>query len=253
MQVTQYSGRKEGVLDIRPAGMKRGDRQGSPGKGKVRAFTLTELLVVVAIIAALTALCLPGSLKAIEMAKAARCAGNLKQLGAGFQMYAGDHDGTILTLNEVSSPGANSRYWPNLLTPYISVTQWRYTGAQSWGDTIEGVFHCPSATLYYNGGGYGVNELHLGKPGRITKIFSITRPTQLWLVGDALIGRPPKSKTSASVWCPLDSSWGSGNGYEAAPRHNGRSNVCFVDGHVEAVPYADLKANKNDIFGHNGF
>lgn len=229
------------------------NRQGLPDKNKATGFTLVELLVAVGIVAALVALCLPGSLKAIEVGKSAKCASNLKQLGAAFQMYAGDHDGTILTLNEVSSPGGNSRYWPNSLTPYIAVTQWRYAGAQAWGDTIEGVYHCPSATAYYNGGGYGVSELHLAKPGRITKIFSITRPTQLWLVGDALIGRPPKSKTSASVWCPLDSSWGSGNGYEAAPRHNGKSNVCFVDGHVEPVLYSDLKTNKNDIFGHYGF
>lgn len=228
-------------------------KRGLPEKGGTGGFTITELLVVIGVIAVLAALCLPGSLKAIESARAARCMGNLRQLGAGFQMYAGDHDGTMLTLNEVSSPGANSKYWPNLLVPYIPITQWRYSGAQGWGDTIEGVYRCPSAKAYYNGGGYGVNELHLGKPGRITKIFSITRPAQLWLLGDALIGKAPNSKTSASVWCSTCTSWGNGTGYEAAPRHNGKSNVCFVDGHVEACSYEDLRINKNDIFGHYGF
>ncbi len=54
------------------------------------AFTLVELLVVVAIIAILVALLLPGLSRAKSQANSARCQSNLRQLNLALLSYAHD-------------------------------------------------------------------------------------------------------------------------------------------------------------------
>lgn len=55
------------------------------------AFTLLELLVVVAIIAVLAGMLLPALARAQGTARKAACVGQLHQLGLGWQVYLDDH------------------------------------------------------------------------------------------------------------------------------------------------------------------
>lgn len=60
-----------------------------------RAFTLVELLVVIVIIAMLSAIIVPASERVLHSSRAAHCLGNLRNLGAALQLYLGDNNNIL--------------------------------------------------------------------------------------------------------------------------------------------------------------
>lgn len=64
----------------------------------LRAFTLVELLVVVAVAGVLAAIAVPIYQRIAESGRATGCVGNLRQLGIGLSAYLGDHNMILPTL-----------------------------------------------------------------------------------------------------------------------------------------------------------
>jgi len=99
-----------------------------------RAFTLVELLVVIATIAILAALLLPALGRAKESARRTECASHLRQILVAALMYADENDGRLpaqLTDGRpVRAVGGDGRNYYDLLTPYT---------------LAPGVWLCPSA------------------------------------------------------------------------------------------------------------
>ena len=100
---------------------------------KPRAFTLIEILVVIAIIAVLAGLLIPVVAKSRAKAAQARCAAQLHGIGQMLQMYFGENRNTLPKVNMMPSlqPPLNS--YPSLvqlLAPY-------HQG-------VTRVFQCPS-------------------------------------------------------------------------------------------------------------
>jgi len=60
------------------------------------AFTLIELLAVIAIVTVLSSLILSGVISAKQKAGSTRCKSNHRQFGLAFSLYAGDHDDAVL-------------------------------------------------------------------------------------------------------------------------------------------------------------
>jgi prepilin-type N-terminal cleavage/methylation domain-containing protein len=127
-----------------------------PAEGGARrhhGFTLIELLVVIAIIAILAAMLLPALTSAKERAKRISCLSNLKQLGLGIFIYAGDSGDTVPACSYAAGGAAYNTYvlWEQAGANGLAVpatTQATNTGILfRTGAMPSGkVFYCPSVT-----------------------------------------------------------------------------------------------------------
>ncbi len=109
------------------------------GRTTPHGFTLVELLVVVAIIALLLSILLPGLQKAREVARQAVCLSNVRSAATSQHLYAGDFQDQLAMALEYELPGGmgEKTFWTGLLLEYFDRDE----------DDYSNLFLCPSDRL----------------------------------------------------------------------------------------------------------
>jgi prepilin-type N-terminal cleavage/methylation domain-containing protein/prepilin-type processing-associated H-X9-DG protein len=260
--------------------MKRRQRRDAVTK----AFTLVELLVVIAIIAILASLLAGGIAKGKAAADSAVCKNNLHQLDVAVRMYV-NACGAYPTVRALGPPPyPPTKKLPELLEPYLDGATVdpalpapihvcpgyrRVKGVSrgtlgSYGYNINGRF---SYVGYYHGDSLALHSLGLG--GRfMTTDNGLTRsllptleefvvkPSDMVEIGDTLLGSLQMDTGEKFIAGFTEAfshdTYAEPFGDELAlsayrNRHGGRWNVSFCDGHIENLRTKQLFDPKNDF------
>ncbi|MCE5241424.1 DUF1559 domain-containing protein [bacterium] len=208
-----------------------------------RGFTLIELLVVIAIIAILAAILFPVFAKAREKARQTSCLNNIKQLTLGFLQYVQDYDerfpdDSFIPGMPQGSQGVNVCWWRFKIQPYIK--NWQVFACPS-GETNR---DWSSSVNTQGQGSYGYDSATSGGLGGVS-LGSLSTPAARILVSDARHwglascwpGNAAYPTYNSSEWvAPNCGANAQAHWNERSSRHNGGSNVGFVDGHAKWLP-----------------
>ncbi|MFA6287059.1 MAG: prepilin-type N-terminal cleavage/methylation domain-containing protein [Opitutaceae bacterium] len=199
-------------------------------------FTLVELLAVLAIVGVLAGILIPLVSMSRNSARASVCAGNLREMGHAFLLYAGDHK------NNLPKAVGNSTLWPNTywmwqLYPYLGLRDTANPAGQK-ALIYDGVFRCPSnddfdlsSSSWLKWGSYGMNTFNPASAGTALQVnindsTYIPLPAHVALVVECVDAKVQNASYAYSM--PL-------------LRHSSKDNILFCDGHVESVPKNGLQ------------
>ncbi len=171
-----------------------------------RSFTLVELLVVIAVISIIAALLMPSLNSAKQSAQDVQCGQNERQIQMAIRLYADDHD------YKYPSPIVWDQQYRQiyLLSNYVRPLTF-FRCPLSRGDINDpawaGVYYTPAPV----DGVIQRTEYKINDDGGLVgnDLGGLLRPQKIVFVIDAMDG---------------------------SPRHRGKSNLCFFDGHVELLP-----------------
>lgn len=223
-----------------------------------QAFTLVELLVVIAVIAILAALLLPALSRSKVAAQSLECLNNLKQLELCWHLYASDNNDFLPPNNSMfTSTNADLLHGISWLPDLDARTEIDpsniVSGVLFQYNTSLAIYHCPAdESVLEDAAGnklpqlrwrsYNMSQSVNGWPDFDPVIFQLIpawkkfteirhpNPSALFVfidessgsIMDSQFGNPPIGNYWEGTWWDLPSD-----------RHNRGANLSFADGHVE--------------------
>jgi prepilin-type N-terminal cleavage/methylation domain-containing protein len=212
-----------------------------------RAFTLIELIVVLAVIAILMSMVYPMYTGISERAKATKDMSNLRQIGIATQTYLNDSDGVL--------PGSITVTWMSQLTPkYLSLWKIFQSPFDKRASSERGDGSTPIS--------YGIN-LNIYVGGAPISATKITNPGGFILFAPAqALGTTVSFQGAATSSAPGVTVIGNGNntatsspgGVATGGTHNSRQriNALFGDLHCETMSWTTFANTTANVPGQPG-
>jgi prepilin-type N-terminal cleavage/methylation domain-containing protein/prepilin-type processing-associated H-X9-DG protein len=222
-----------------------------PGHPRARrsAFTLVELLTVIAIVGLLAAILIPVVIRVRDSARSAQCASNLRQIGVALKLYVTEHKNTLPPTYTWSATSELAKGdWSKQLLSYLPRRDTSH---------VNEVFVCPSAD--YNGVSgkdlsitYGAAGAFMGiapagsyvTETEARKLNTIDNlPRAPWIFDMHANGNNTYPYNSAQ-WPAVQSDVTNSNSVRLGFRHAGddKLNMLFGDGHVQGLTREDILA-----------
>lgn len=193
---------------------------------KIRAFTLTEVLLSVAVLITLMALIFPAFSKLRESSNASGCVANLRGIGVALSCYIQDNNGKLIPY--ASLGGNPPRYWFDELDKYMGEEPYKFDRQRPYRWQL-----CPAKPVIpvdRQVVGYGWNHQNLGYQPNDSRggdgyLRDVTDPSKTIVIGDSVdIDRnspPPSYFENRYLY--------STNATRLARRHGGNGNYLTLD------------------------